>query len=418
MTDRQDLRARLPELPEPVAQRHAASYTNILWLAPAPFEFPPDGMGLYTADQMRAYALEAAAQLGRVGDETIDCEIAVAPATIFSVGVKLSTVVSAVRARKEAEGTFAFTAKVRDRVAEPQLPAGVPEGWALVPVKPTESMLEALGNTPWVIDGHTEGNTFIQKEYRDQRYVTDGWEAMLNAAPSPPATPQPDSAAPDGGGVEQMARELLARQYDKKPHNSAMSSALRNESRLPFGVSQEHINAIIAALSAPKQVGGLPDAVLLDRGFQIKDGVVTPTLLFGFNPDDWAARDRFAAMINTSPQAAPVPVEGEGPAEAQILAAMQAYSSGKNDFRESIRRALIAANTPPPSQPAVELEQFRPAVDVWINRAAEGMRSHMHPASEQERESYEAAASDFEQGTRLLALIDGAKAGRAKGEES
>lgn len=66
---------------------------------------------------------------------------------------------------------------------------GVPEGYALVPIKPTEEMFEALGNTPWVIDGHMEGNTFIQKEFRDQRYITDGWEAMLKAAPSARTAP-------------------------------------------------------------------------------------------------------------------------------------------------------------------------------------------------------------------------------------
>lgn len=107
MTDQQDLRARLTE----IAYRDSAVSVMVC-----------------TEDLK---ALLDAAQLGRVGDETIDCEIAVAPATIFSVGVKLSTVVSAVRARKEAEGTFAFTAKVRDRVAEPQLPAGVPDGWKI-----------------------------------------------------------------------------------------------------------------------------------------------------------------------------------------------------------------------------------------------------------------------------------------------
>lgn len=49
----------LPELPEPPAHMHYASYTKVLWHPPAPYEYPPDGTGLYTADQMREYARQA-----------------------------------------------------------------------------------------------------------------------------------------------------------------------------------------------------------------------------------------------------------------------------------------------------------------------------------------------------------------------
>lgn len=188
--------------------------------------------------------------------------------------------------------------------------------------------------------------------------------------------------------------------------------------------------AIIAALSAPKQVGGLPDAVLLDRGFQIKDGVVTPTLLFGFNPDDWAARDRFAAMINTSPQAAPVPVEGEGRIGA-ILAmpdeiglyqgpddcphlkingvSLAIFPAGSWGEVCDALDEITGSRTAPPSQPAVELEEFRPAVELYVQILRQKL-------SEKRafRLDVAAAQRDFEGAERLLALIDGAKAGKGE----
>lgn len=63
----------------------------------------------------------------------------------------------------------------------------IPQGWKLVPLEPTEAMIEALGNTPWIVECETKvvGNEVItnKREYRDQRYVIDGWAAMLAAAP-------------------------------------------------------------------------------------------------------------------------------------------------------------------------------------------------------------------------------------------
>jgi hypothetical protein len=58
----------------------------------------------------------------------------------------------------------------------------VPDGYTLVPNEPTEAMFEALCNTPWVIEGSIEGNCFVTKEFPNQRYVLDGWKAMLKAA--------------------------------------------------------------------------------------------------------------------------------------------------------------------------------------------------------------------------------------------
>lgn len=67
--------------------------------------------------------------------------------------------------------------------------SSVPAGWKLVPVDPTDAMIEALGDTPWVVECSTKlvGNEVVttRRESRDQRFVIDGWEAMLAAAPSP-----------------------------------------------------------------------------------------------------------------------------------------------------------------------------------------------------------------------------------------
>lgn len=76
--------------------------------------------------------------------------------------------------------------------------AALPKGWKIVPIMPTEEMIEALVSTPWIVECSTKlvDNKAITTnvEYRDQRYVIDGWEAMLKAAPSPFATPEQEPA--------------------------------------------------------------------------------------------------------------------------------------------------------------------------------------------------------------------------------
>jgi hypothetical protein len=66
----------------------------------------------------------------------------------------------------------------------------IPEGWKLVPIRPTDEMVEALIDTPWLVECKTRliGNKAITEnaEARDQRYIVDGWEAMVKAAPEPP----------------------------------------------------------------------------------------------------------------------------------------------------------------------------------------------------------------------------------------
>jgi hypothetical protein len=66
----------------------------------------------------------------------------------------------------------------------------VPPGWKLVPEVPTDAMLDALGNSPWIVESDTKvvGNQVIttRREHREQRYVVDGWQNMLAAAPEAP----------------------------------------------------------------------------------------------------------------------------------------------------------------------------------------------------------------------------------------
>jgi hypothetical protein len=50
-------------LPRPVARVHAESYTHLLWLYPAPYQYPPDGSYMFTEDQLREYAERVAAPL-------------------------------------------------------------------------------------------------------------------------------------------------------------------------------------------------------------------------------------------------------------------------------------------------------------------------------------------------------------------
>lgn len=66
----------------------------------------------------------------------------------------------------------------------------IPEGWKLVPIRPTEEMVEALVDGRWIVECSTDVRNGVvvttNKEYREQRYVIDGWEDMLAAAPEAP----------------------------------------------------------------------------------------------------------------------------------------------------------------------------------------------------------------------------------------
>lgn len=77
---------------------------------------------------------------------------------------------------------------ILDRLKAAEQGCIVPQGWQLVPKRPTDAMVDALIDSPWVVDVEYRGANKITTERRDQRYVVDGWIAMLDAAPSPPKT--------------------------------------------------------------------------------------------------------------------------------------------------------------------------------------------------------------------------------------
>ena len=56
-------------------------------------------------------------------------------------------------------------------------PAAVPAGFVLVPVEPTQSMLDANGDCP----GYPEGKAWLERDARET------WKAMLAARPDAPA---------------------------------------------------------------------------------------------------------------------------------------------------------------------------------------------------------------------------------------
>lgn len=160
MTDQQDLKARLPELPEPWG--FARVVDGQLFVSVGSIK-PNDRSGgyatpwaaMFDVSHMRAYALEYKSHL-RASDE---------PAAFAAHGkseefgpVLLSEYVGSMevirgrvmeKARREG-----FTGDFVQRMAEldwwieplysrPQLPAGVPDGWQLVPIEPTPEMLRA-----------------------------------------------------------------------------------------------------------------------------------------------------------------------------------------------------------------------------------------------------------------------------------
>lgn len=431
MTDQQDLRARIDDLLSAVPSNiHTMNWTK---------------------DAIEALR-EAAAQLGRVGDETIDCEIAVAPATIFSVGVKLSTVVSAVRARKEAEGTFAFTAKVRDRVAEPQLTAGVPKfttghctnkmqagGCPLHNLQCGYPECDKRASTPQLEPVESECETCDGIGWHDE--LLGGYSFSNPKAPCPDCdgtgqltiNPQPDSAAP-GGDVEQRVAKL--ERWGKAPKESPyLLTRLEDGYWTPWHIAQK---ALDAALSAPKQVGVV--SVPRELTLAMLEAADQEFACGNEFADAWEAAIATYLHDNSSPQAVPVPVEGEGPelpprlallptqAEA-LTAADRALADAENAIKVlstmlknrqlqgymvadeiwgSVKQAriLIAGATPPPSQPAVELERWM-VVEAWVHdgRTAELTLQRKARADE------DVLSLSGEHVT--LALLDGAKGGES-----
>lgn len=350
MTDQQDLRARLPELPEPA------------W--PSPVARQP----YYTADQMRAYALEAAAQLGRV--------------------------------------------------ESPQLPAGVPDdftGNIVAIVMDLQSVLCDAG-----------GRVCIEGSERDRAIVQEALDSLMDGvtierAHATLTSPQPDSAAP-GGDVEQMAsfERWVSKRWGCATEKWADSGEYKSH------LTRDWWQCWQAALSAPKQVGvscagelldGLSDTFkgddlqLLSSARSLldldKSGALVP---HGIGGHARGIIEAFIVRMAYAPQAAPVHVEGEG-----RKAIYQAYWTVEGVWEDLTREQFDALEDTeavtrilydvPPEQPAVGLEQFRPAVETYLWTYATN-------------EIFEAVGDPkkYAEGNRLLALLDGAKAGKGESE--
>jgi hypothetical protein len=348
--------------------------------------------------------------------------------------------------------------------------------------------------------------------------------------------PIPDSAAPDGGDVEQRARELLARELDAIRF-PAMAAEIRDTTGYnTLGAAM--VRVVTAALRQPAQVGAGPDGWVLVPREPTEQMIEAAMQREDDEPlSDWGRMvpaphaEIYKAMLAATPQAAPVPVEGEAApycwahaGELQVLqkvregalnltikpsadqtiplyisrppeqpaaqagavdlisllahaeAKLRVYSEGAgrhdtelscmilptirrvlaapqaapvpvegegrepfgwfiwveadkgNGYQETFTRSPVLAelvkhsmsgavqaiplfeDAPPPEQPAVELEEFREAVDLLRLVSLSGKR---------DCERHNTHPHDFdrslEKANRLLALLDGAKAGKGDG---
>ncbi|WP_288081560.1 hypothetical protein [Pseudomonas sp.] len=112
----------------------------------------------------------------------------------------------------------------------------VPEGWKLVPVEPTEAMLQAGIDTPCVITGKDEHDQI--EDYRSM------YRAMLSAAPSAPSA---DTVS--------VPRPLLEQMADSITDSAAVVDA-----------SQYRISGASAVVHSLRQVSGQLRALLRDGG--------------------------------------------------------------------------------------------------------------------------------------------------------
>lgn len=318
------------------------------------------------------------------------------------------------------------------------------------------------------------------------RYAA-GWDAecQLDRVADALLSRTPDSAAPDGGGVEQMARELLQRLMDAPYGDTTagnmicaealfdrleaawlpvITAALRQPAQVVveepifhlrgYGdVTKEELERLAVPQAAPvpvegegrrfrgvghlEETGYIPSGSAAERDGTtcIQDDATDQQLR------EWSERHGLEGVLSCcdlraafedaqslcliTPPSQPVHVEGEEleSLRQQIAALTEErdlwFSRGAailnvlpehirlGDLREAVEDVRKRLTTPLPSQPAVELEQFRPAVELYVQILRQKL-------SEKRafRLDVAAAQRDFEGAERLLALIDGAKAGR------
>lgn len=78
---------------------------------------------------------------------------------------------------------YAATMKINVRQPLMILAAPVPEGWKLVPIKPTPKMINRVVKVPFVVgSGESQYDAFVSDDLVSEFYCQ-----MLDAAPMPPA---------------------------------------------------------------------------------------------------------------------------------------------------------------------------------------------------------------------------------------
>lgn len=189
---------------------------------------------------------------------------------------------------------------------------------------------------------------------------------------------KPDSAAP-GGDVDQLFKlaarwESLAEQFYKQGSviSKVEAASMRNDAR--------ELREVIAALSAPKQAGAEDDALYRMFRAIVDAGGPSTIARHGVERggDEWASAVRAGLLAiehrfhperfdyDFSPQPAPQPVEADG-REAVPLGwvDIEDIDTLKNDdsiedvplYWEEGEGRTPVYTTPPPEQPAIELER-------------------------------------------------------------
>jgi hypothetical protein len=114
-----------------------------------------------------------------------------------------------------------------------------------------------------------------------------------------------------------------------------------------------------AASLLPAQAPAVPPLTILDVGFKYESGVHTPTVLVGFAPNDWDARDAFAASLESASTSEPAP---------QAVAQQEAQPSGNGGWCVNCGITHEGPHPPAPQAEAVQAPE-RTAKDYAIEHA-------------------------------------------------
>lgn len=120
-------------------------------------------------------------------------------------------------AQGKMSATACYTQMVQLLDADRRAPAApVPQGWKLVPVKPTAQMKRAAQTADMDHSPHSE---WLKDEWKDKQRV---WSAMLAAAPQPPEAAPVQLPEPQYFLVNTVDSEAVSRVwFDTKPQSGA-----------------------------------------------------------------------------------------------------------------------------------------------------------------------------------------------------